>query len=297
MTTHLYTLNQARHDLPKRAIDADKTMAGRTLVMGGSAGLWGAAILTARAASRAGSGYVYLCTPEKQFPATDYPDILVIHNLEKLNFTIFDSIAVGPGFDHPQVLEKWLRKIASLSFKHVVVDAGALRTLAKMKHPPYLSADWILTPHEGELADLLGVSSKEIHEHRKQYAHLAQQMYGGIVLLKGHRTLIADNDNVWEIDSGNPALAKAGTGDVLTGIIAGLMAQGLSPIKAACLGAFIHGFAADEWLKESNDVLSLTPIDLLEKLPRILEQIRSSERKTTRNRHRGSSGRDLGSSL
>ena len=262
----------AKHDLPRRSIHSHKNSAGKALVFAGSAGMWGAAILCAEAASRSGSGYVYLCSPQGKFPALKHPDFLTV-NLRNIQFSLFSSIAVGPGTRNSTSLQKLILKLSAAGFENVVLDAGALRALARMKNPPQLPMTWVLTPHEGELADLLGITAAEVHAHRAAYAHLAQQIWGCIVVLKGHHTLVASHNEIWKIPTGNPALAKAGTGDVLTGIITGLLAQGLSSREAACLGVFVHGAIADHWVN-TKDILSLTPMDLLHELPQTLHRIR-----------------------
>src|SRR5690606_34524368 len=181
----------------------------------------------------------------------------------------YSAIAIGPGGRNKEALARRLKNLRS--FKNVVVDAEALNALASMNIR--LPSTWILTPHEGELSRLINISSKSIQKDRLKYLKVAQQKFGCIVLLKGHKSLIADNKRIYEIQSGNPALAKAGTGDVLTGIIAGLLSQGVVSTKAACLGAYLHGCIADQWVKE-NDVLSLMASDLVCEIPSTIRKVR-----------------------
>ena len=124
------------------------------------------------------------------------------------------------------------------------------------------------------MSRILKVPSQAIKENRKKYLLLTQKKLGCVVLLKGYRTLVADEKSVWEIQSGNPALAKAGTGDVLTGMILSFMSQNLDSASAGKLAAYIHGSIADDWLKSGNDILSLLASDIVEMLPSTLRKIR-----------------------
>ena len=132
-----------------------------------------------------------------------------------------------------------------------------------------------MTPHEAELSRLLKVSVELIRENREKYLLVAQKKLGCIVLLKGHHTLIASKEARIKIISGNAGLAKAGTGDVLSGMICAFLAQGLAPIDAASLGAYLHGKIADDWLKK-NDVISLMASDIIDLIPQTLKKIRGS---------------------
>ena len=134
-----------------------------------------------------------------------------------------------------------------------------------------LPPTWILTPHSGELARLLKVSVEEIERDRFHFASMAAQKFGCLVLLKGFRTVLATHENRFAvITSGNAALAKAGTGDVLSGFIGGLLAQGVGSLQAAGTGAYFHGRIADEWLRTGKDIKSLMPRDLLAMAPECL---------------------------
>lgn len=230
--------------------------------------MWGAAVLSAAAAARSGSGYVYIFDFKAKNSISKTPDYLFIKRIK--NISQFNAIAIGPGLSSQVYIRSWLKKIKTHS--SVVVDASALDCLAKLRFK--LPSTWILTPHEGELARMLGVSSKVIRANREKYILIAQKKFGCIVLLKGHTTLIADGKTVYQIKSGNAALAKAGTGDVLTGMITGFLSQGLRPVNAAALAAFSHGYMADRWVKSGNDILSLLASDLVALLPQSLRQIR-----------------------
>lgn len=237
------------------------------MIIAGSQGLWGAAILCASAAARSGAGYTYLST-EPNFPVGQYPDFL---SLPKKTIK-FDAIAIGPGLIDSKLIKKWIKKLILEQHPRVVLDAGALDVLSKMK--VQLPNTWILTPHEGELARMLKTTSQKIQNHRAHYLQLAQDRFQCVILLKGHQTLIADSNNIIKIKTGNAALAKAGTGDVLTGMIAALLSQKVPSLDAAASAAYIHGWIADHWLKSGNDQLSLMASDLIKFLPAQLKKFR-----------------------
>lgn len=269
-----YNLSQAKKNLPTRSRSDNKTKGGKCLVVAGSKGYWGAAVLVARAAARAGAGYVYLADQDSAPKILlRSPDFLSLQKKDKVSSGDFNAVAVGPGLNSKNYIKFWIKKLLKINQQKVVLDAGSFDAILKFKKkfPP----SWILTPHEGEMGRLLGVSSDLIRKDRVKYIKLAQAKYGGIFILKGFHTLVTDGKTLTQIQSGNPALAKAGTGDVLCGIVLALLSQGIEPVQAACLGAFIHGFIADHWIKEKNDQLSLMASDLIDRLPKSLFKIRN----------------------
>lgn len=267
-----FTDTQAKKLLPKRFVKGHKALYGKSLVMGGSPGMMGALVLCAKAASRVGSGYVYVRSLGAPLSALKNPDFLTVKE-KKLDFQNYDAIAYGCGVGVSSAARRLLSKLIKSSSPKVVLDADALNHLARYKNYK-LPASWILTPHEAELGRLLDVSARKVREDREGSLLLAAKKYKCIVLLKGMPTLVTDGKVVCKITSGNAALSKAGTGDVLTGIICGLLAQGLSPFEAASLGAHLHGKAAALWLKEKNDVASLMASDLLDLLARVIFKLR-----------------------
>ncbi len=274
-----YTLKEAQKDLPQRGLRSHKKSGGKTLIFAGSQGMWGAAVLCAKGAARCGAGYVYLVHDQKTFSTLKNPDFLSLSKFPN-DLRSFQAIAIGPGLAPKISLRK---KIVGLSLKQtppLVLDAEALNQLASLKKSNKLPAHWVLTPHEGEMARLLARSSQWVKKNRRAAVIETQKKWGGVVLLKGHESLICDGKNIFTIQSGNPSLAKAGTGDVLTGMIVAFLSQGLNPVKATCLGTFIHGKMADDWVKSGKDHLSLMPSDLIEQLPLTLINLR---KKTQRN--------------
>ncbi len=271
---HKFGRTAARKIIPERKLMDNKTSGGKCLIIAGSKGLFGAAVLAATAASRVGAGYVTLMTDEKKFKVTEHPDFLTLDyrpkNLKKNKFSAF---AIGPGLGQSTRSFNLLKALLHLNVKNVVIDADALNLYAKYFSRP-LPESWIATPHEGELGRLLKLSVDEIRRNRIHVALLAQKKLGCILLLKGAKTLVINSEQIFELQSGNVALAKAGTGDVLTGMIAGFLAQKSEPFQAACLGGYLHGLIADNWIKENNDYLSFMASDLNSAIAQNLRELR-----------------------
>jgi NAD(P)H-hydrate epimerase len=179
---------------------------------------------------------------------------------------------VGPGYGVNDTLKHlllFLKKEAAQI--PVLLDADALTVLSQMSENEkeyLLPSQWILTPHEGEMARLINKSSKEVHEQRSQSLLKAQEKFGCTVLLKGAGTRLTDSSKkIYKINAGNPTLAKAGTGDVLAGMIGGLLAQGYSSIQASLLGAFWHADMSDWYLKTKGPEFSLRASEISDLLP------------------------------
>lgn len=269
-----FTVNEAKALLPAMRADDNKAHRGKSFLIAGSGQYPGAGFLCARAALRAGSGYVYLAQSSKPSFSETTPEI--IPEELKLDFESDPrlTIAIGPGTGTLDVIEKILHVLSARQHSKLVVDADALTILARgtgvLPH-----AEWVLTPHEGELARLLNISSEEISKDRGCWVQRAQKKYGCVIVLKGDHTLVADENGLTQNSTGNAGLAKAGTGDVLTGIITALRAQGLSASGAARTGVLVHGLCADLWVKKGMDFLSLTASDVIDLLPEAFYEIRN----------------------
>lgn len=264
--------------LPHRTKLSNKTDAGKVLIIGGGKGLYGAGILSALAATRSGAGYTHLMTDLSKFSWVKFPDF-ILHplKLSELKNKNDHVIAIGPGLGTELAKKKFIQYLLRNKFKKVLIDADGLTLLSQMNVK--LPSEWLLTPHEGELARLLNLDSRLVKKDRLKYLQEAQRKYGCHILLKGAETLIIDSDQkIILVKEGSPALAKAGTGDVLFGIIAALRAQNLSTIEAATLGAFLHGLASQLWSKKMKDNLSLRPVDLIELLPETIFKLRRTSR-------------------
>jgi NAD(P)H-hydrate epimerase len=264
--------------LPKRTKLSNKTDGGKVLIIGGGKGLYGAGILAALSATRSGAGYTHLMTDLSKFPWIKFPDFIV-HPIKvsELKNKMDFAVGIGPGLGINSNGIKLINYLLKHDFKKVVVDADGLTLIARHQIKQ-LPPSWILTPHEGELARLLNIKSNLVKNNREKYLKMAVDNFNCIIILKGHKTLIAtpETKKVITLTSGTPALSKAGTGDVLLGIITAFLAQGLSASEACYLAVGIHGLAAKLWKKDGMDDLSLRPTDLIERLPRVLLLLRSS---------------------
>lgn len=267
--------------LPARAKDMHKKQAVVFLIAG-SAQYLGAAILCARGAYRAGASLVRLALPESLADAamSALPE-MVVHRLAAGPWLSLDqskvlqalakdahAVVVGPGLGrHPETLAL-VRQLWQDLPQPCVFDADALAALDLAQAP---GGPRVLTPHEGELKLILGPSS--LDAGRPAAARTLAQRAHGVALLKGPGTLIALPDGTLsENPSGSSVLATAGSGDVLSGAIAALMAQGAEPYDAACLGAWIHGTAGQAWAAEHAD-RGLLASDLADRLPDALKQL------------------------
>jgi NAD(P)H-hydrate epimerase len=235
--------------LPRRPRSAHKGHFGHVLVIGGDLGLAGAARLAAEAAARSGAGLVSVATravhagwqaaarPELMFHGVETPDELT-PLLSRATV-----IAIGPGLGREEWGRTLLRAVLA-SDRPLVLDADALNLLAA---EPAFRDDWILTPHPGEAARLLKMTPAQVEADRFTAVEDVALRYGGVALLKGAGSLIASqSDGLVALSAaGNPGMASGGMGDVLTGVIAALVAQGLAPFAAAQAGAYLHGQAGD----------------------------------------------------
>ncbi|MFN8223292.1 MAG: NAD(P)H-hydrate dehydratase [Gaiellales bacterium] len=256
--------------VPRRNAADTKYTAGTVVVVGGSPGMTGAAVLAARAALRADAGYVTLCVPEQCLPVAEqlalepvkvglperFADVLLPH-LERAG-----AVAVGPGLGRSE----WARRVVAAVLEQapcpVVVDADALHELG----PVSRGVSTVLTPHAAELGRLLGRSSEWVGAHRLAAVDEAVTGLGATVLLKGADTIVQmPGQGVLVADAGPPSLATAGTGDVLTGIVAAFLAKGLDAGSAAAAAAVLHGLAAAR-----RPPAGLVASDLLEELPVVL---------------------------
>jgi NAD(P)H-hydrate epimerase len=276
--------------LPARPVTAHKRSVGTVLVVAGSVGMAGAAVLSAGGALRAGAGLVTIATAASllsqvggalveattlPLPETDRGSI----DAEAAGAVLeragsMDAVALGPGLGtHPATSELVHRLVAALD-RPLVVDADGINALSPAGGPlPGAGRPTVLTPHAGELARLLSTSSTEVGADRVGAARAAAARTGAVVLLKGFPTVVAgpDGDTVM-VPAGGPALATGGTGDVLTGVVAALLASGLDPLAAAGAGAWIHG-AAGDGVAAARGVRGTVAGDLLEALPAVVRRL------------------------
>ena len=258
--------------LPPRKPDGYKNKYGHVLVIGGNIGYPNAARLTGEAAARTGAGLVSVAVhPDNVAAVASGCASLMVKGIQEPSdlselSSKADVIAIGPGLGQ----DKWAQKIFARvieSSKPLVVDADALQLLSKN---PSKSDHWVLTPHPGEAAQLLACSSQDIQLNRVSSTLAIQEQYSGIAVLKGAGTLTCHQQQIYFCTAGNVSLATGGTGDVLTGIIAGLIAQGLSLIEAANAGTMIHGIAAE--LISKNGTRGVLAQDLFPAIYKLVNQ-------------------------
>jgi hydroxyethylthiazole kinase-like uncharacterized protein yjeF len=249
--------------LPRPKV-AYKNLFGHVLVIGGDYGMPGAVRLAAEAALRVGAGLVTVATrPEHLTIITaNRPEIMChgIIQMEQLEalLTRATIIAIGPGLGQ-SIWSKALLKLALTRNLPKIIDADALNLLAQY---PQKDNHWILTPHVGEAARLLSSDIPAIETDRILAVKAIQQSYGGIAVLKGAGSLITgEHTPVFICQAGNPGMASGGMGDVLTGVIAGLLAQGLNLLNAAKVGVYIHARAGD--LAANTEPRGLLALDLM----------------------------------
>ncbi|MEW9798521.1 NAD(P)H-hydrate dehydratase [Alteromonas sp. CYL-A6] len=239
-----------RHGLGPRDVHSHKGTYGRLLCVGGNRGTAGAIRLSSEAALRSGAGMVKVYAHESSTiqVSAGRPELMVTdHDLEKaLDWAT--CVVIGPGLGQ----DSWAQAAFETTLKHcqshnkpVVIDADALNLLCKQS-TAYTIKDAILTPHAGEAARLLGVSVDDVEGERFNYARQCAQRYHAICVLKGAGTLIDNEKATWVCRHGNPGMATAGSGDVLSGILGALIAQGLSPCHAALYGVSVHAKAGDD---------------------------------------------------
>jgi NAD(P)H-hydrate epimerase len=233
--------------LPRRDRCAHKGNYGHVLIVGGDCGYSGAAKLAGEAALRVGAGLVSMATRTEHagFMNLNRPE-LMCHGVETAGQLAVllekaSVVVIGPCLGQ----SGWAKELFAATIKAqkpLIIDADGLNLLARS---PITNSDWVLTPHPGEASRLLSCSTAEIQQDRFAGVSAIQAKYGGIAVLKGAGTLIASEAEIAVSTTGNPGMASGGMGDVLAGVIAGLLAQGLSLKNAAQQGVYLHGLAAD----------------------------------------------------
>ncbi len=248
--------------IPPRHADAHKGQFGHVLVIGGEVGFGGAVIMAAEAAARTGAGLVTVATRPEHVTAAlcRCPEIMVrgIHAADELKelFERATVVVVGPGLGRTAWSEQLLLAAVESGLP-LVLDADALNMIAEGRIVSSTKAEqkqWLITPHPAEAARLLKVTTEEVNQDRFSSVRSLQKKYECVVILKGAGSLITDqSDTIGVVTDGNPGMATAGMGDVLSGILGGLIAQGLSLENAAQLGAVLHACSADLAVQETGE--------------------------------------------
>jgi hydroxyethylthiazole kinase-like uncharacterized protein yjeF len=272
----LFNEKLARRYLKSRKNTTNKSDYGHLLVVAGQEGMWGAGALASTSAYRMGVGYVTWGSFTKPGEyLNEVPECLsaeIDDNFSIWNSKKFTALAVGPGLGVNSKTANLIKKMKLDKLENVVLDADAITTCVQFDLFP-LPSNWILTPHAGELSKIIKWSDKKINQNRFDAALEGAKLTGCHLLLKGYKTVIAYDNRCLVINSGNSALAKAGTGDVLTGMIGSLLAQGHDCIQAAATAAFIHGKIADEWVRTGNSKSSLVASDIKDHLPSLISRM------------------------
>jgi NAD(P)H-hydrate epimerase len=290
--------------LPRRALNAHKGIFGTVLVIAGSRGMSGAAVLVGRAALRSGAGLVRVACPAtvQDVVAASNPCYTTFGIRQHADGTFGDGaaeelielartadvVAIGPGLGQGEGVGAFVNTVVrGLPEIPLVLDADALNGIAPFSGGfPDRAEPLILTPHPGEFARLSGMPVKEVTEKRELLAVSFAAQAGVVLLLKGENTLVAERSTgtpggrsathtevkLYRNTTGNPGMATGGSGDVLTGVVAALVGQGLSAFDAATLGAWVHGRAGDIAAAQLSQT-GLIATDILEHLPAALLEL------------------------
>ena len=271
--------------LAERASDSHKGTYGTVLALAGGRGTAGAAALVGGSALRSGAGLVRVACPEEvqttvasfepsymTYPVAHDPEGLITFEAGRKVLERFlphsTVLAMGPGLGQSADLRELVRWVVESVDVPTVLDADALNNLAgqtevlgKLERPV------IITPHPGEFSRLTGRDTKEIQADREAHAvGFAEGAEHLVLVLKGAETIVTDGHRVYTNTTGNPGMATGGSGDVLTGVIAALIAQGMDPFDAACLGVYAHGLAGDI-ARDNNGAVGMIAGDIVDSLP------------------------------
>lgn len=282
MNIKTLTHDDVRNLLPDRPAWGHKGTFGRILLLCGSRGFTGAAYLAAMGALRSGAGLTFLGVPESiyaieavklnepvVFPLPDEDGKLSADAVPEIlnRLPNMDAVLIGCGLGQSDGTLAVVKAVLENAQCSVVLDADGINVLSRHKDIVRgRKAPTILTPHDGEFTRIGG----EVGQDRMASARALAQELGGIVLLKGHETCITDGAVAYLNQTGNPGMAVGGSGDVLAGIIVSLLGQGVAPLEAAAVGAWLHGAAGDVCAEEIGQY-GMLPTDMLNVLPRLLK--------------------------
>lgn len=290
LNINLITKDMIKAILPFRKRDTHKGNFGKAYVVAGSTGMTGAAILTCKAALRSGAGLLKIPVPQSlntimetrlteaiTVPLPEFKKGVVgISDFEKILTTMEESnvIAIGPGSGNSRELEELLRNILEHTSKPIVLDADALNSLANRKEfLQLIQSQTVMTPHLGEMARLTELDIDYIKNNRIAVASEFSKKWNTVVVLKGARTVVAGpKGEIYINTTGNPGMATPGSGDVLTGIITGFIAQGIEPLKAAVAAVYVHGKAGDLAAERLGEY-GLLASDIIKELPITIKHI------------------------
>ena len=245
------------------------------MIVAGSAGMTGAAVLASRGALRSGAGLTYLAVPKDLVNFVDLmtPEVITLP-FDNIKNVKADVIAIGPGLGAAHQTKKLVASIIPHS-SSLILDADALNVLASdlsLLKKTKAETEIIITPHPGELSRLIKKDIEYIQKNRLSVAKETAKRFNCVTVLKGHKTVVAEPSGMVFInETGNPGMATGGAGDVLTGMIAAFKAQGMSAWRAAVTGVSIHGLAGDLAAKEKGEY-GIIASDLVEKIPYAIQK-------------------------
>lgn len=280
--------------LGKRDLDTHKGNYGRVGIIGGSTGYTGAPYLSSMAALRAGSGYVFALVPQgiQAIMSIKLTEAIIrpVYDNKTSSFTMeslqdvlkyikeMDALAIGPGMGIDADRIYLVKEIIKNARVPLVLDADAINCISS--NPKMLKnhkSTIIATPHPGEMAKLLDISIEKLQEKRVYYSELIAKKYNMTIVLKGHKTVVASPiHGIYINDTGNPGMATAGSGDILTGMIASFLGQGIKPFEAAKLGVHIHGMAGD-LANEKLGEYGMIATDIMENIPYAIREYNSKK--------------------
>lgn len=282
--------NIVKKIFPRRDDNAHKGSFWKILNIAGSINYSGAAYLSSVSALKSGAGFLSLACPDiiinriaPSMPEVTYIPLKTanegcISSDNSTNYVKnYDVISIGCGLSVKENTINFFKKLLSeiTGEKKLIIDADGINILAKL-NDNFILKNAIITPHPMELSRFLKVDIKEILDNREKYARITAEKYECVIVLKGHETIIADINGIYKNTSGNSALAKAGSGDVLTGVIAGMLSQHLSLSDAAKVGVYLHGLAG-EIASEDLTKYSVLASDVINYIPFAIQEILSEE--------------------
>lgn len=265
--------------LPERGPSSHKGSFGSVAIVGGDTGMTGAVLLASRAALFCGAGRVHAFFLAENAPSVDtnHPEIMLHPASALSNMTQLSCIVIGPGLGKSKAAIELLEFCIKQNVK-LLLDADALNLISLQPHLGNLlnsrPAETIMTPHPAEAARLLATTVAEIQNNRSKSAQNIASKFQAVCVLKGAGSICAHYDGSWFINTtGNPGLASGGTGDVLSGIIGSLIAQGLSVMQAAKLGIYVHGAAADKLVADGIGPVGLTASEIIVEVRKQINQL------------------------
>lgn len=276
---NIYIPDDIKGILQKRKLDTHKGTYGRIGIIGGRKGMTGSIYLASNAALRSGSGLVYSIVDKDLVEIMSMKFIeVIVRGASSIDDYLdaikdLDGLCIGPGFGVDESRRNIVKEILRTYQGPIVLDADGINCIAD--DPNILlerRGSTVITPHPGELARLLGKSVKEIQENRTFYSKYTSEKYNVINILKGHKTIVAYKNKIYVNGTGNPGMATAGSGDILSGMIISFICQGIDIMNSCILAVYSHGLAGD-FAKIQKGEYGLIASDILEMIPKALTTI------------------------